>query len=92
MKSLTSGTANVWKRTVISLQITLEVYRAIILSTLLYARETWTVYYYHSKKPNHFHTTCLGKLVSIKWQSRIPDSEVLVRAGLTNIYTILMQS
>ena len=67
-------------------------YRAIVLPTLLYACETWTVYQRHAKKLNHFHTMCLRKLLNIKWQDRIPDTEVLAQADLPSIYTILMQS
>ena len=84
--------ANVWNRRGISLQTKLKVYRAIVLPTLLYACETWTVYQRHAKKLNHFHTTCLRKLLNIKWQDRIPDTEVLAQADLPSIYTILMQS
>ena len=84
--------ANVWNRRGISLQTKLKVYRAIVLPMLLYACETWTVYQCHAKKLNHFHTTCLRKLLNIKWQDRIPDTEVLAQADLPSIYTILMQS
>ena len=84
--------ANVWNRRGISLQTKLKVYRAIVLPTLLYACETWTVYQRHAKKLNHFHTTCLRKLLNIKWQDRISDTEVLAQADLPSIYTILMQS
>jgi hypothetical protein len=83
--------ANVWNRRGISLQTKLKVYRAIVLPTLLYACETWTVYQRHARKLNHFHTTCLRKLLNIKWQDKIPDTEVLSQAGLPSIYTILMQ-
>ena len=84
--------ANVWNRRGISLQTKLKVYKAIVLPTLLYACETWTVYQRHAKKLNHFHTTCLRKQLNIKWQDRIPDTEVLAQADLPSIYTILMQS
>ncbi|KAI0224060.1 hypothetical protein LSAT2_024917 [Lamellibrachia satsuma] len=84
--------ANVWNRRGISIQTKLKVYRAIVLPTLLYACETWTVYQRHAKKLNHFHTTCLRKLLNIKWQDRIPDTEVLAQADLPSIYTTLMQS
>ena len=84
--------ANVWNRRGISLQTKLKVYRAIVLPMLLYACETWTVYQHHAKKLNHFHTTCLRKLLNIKWQDRIPDTEILAQVDLPSIYTILMQS
>ena len=54
----------------------------MVLPTLLYACETWTVYQRHAKSLNHFHTSCLRKLLKTKWQYRIPDTEVLKRAGM----------
>ena len=67
----------------------LKVYRSVVLPTLLYACETWTVYQRHAKRLNHFHTSCLRKFLKIKWQDRIPDKEVLKRAGMQSIHTLL---
>ena len=83
---------NVWNRRGITTETKIKVYRAVILTALLYGCETWTVYQRHTRKLNHFHTTCLRKLLGIKWQDRIPDTEVLISAGLPSIHTILMQS
>ena len=55
---------------------------------LLYACETWTVYQRHTKRLKHFHTSCLRKLLQIKWQDRIPDTEVLKRAGMQSVHTL----
>ena len=82
----------VWDRRGISEPTKVKVYRAVVLTTLLYGCETWTVYKRHAKKLNHFHTVCLRKILGIKWQERIPDTEVLARAALPSIYTILTQS
>ena len=60
-----------------------------MLPTLLYACETWTVYQRHAKRLNHFHTSYLRKLLKIKWQDRIPDTEVLKRTGMQSIHTLL---
>ncbi len=68
----------------------IKVYKAAVLTTLLYGCETWTVYQHHSRKLNHFHTTSIRRILSIKWQDRIPDTEVLSRAGLPSIHGILM--
>ena len=67
---------SVWGRKGISLTTKIKVYRAIVLTTLLYACETWTVYSSHAKKLNHFHTSCLRRLLKIKWQDKVPDTEV----------------
>ena len=83
---------SVWCRRGITADTKIKVYRAAVLTTLLYGCETWTVYQRHAKKLNHFHTTCLRRILGIKWQERIPDTEVLDRAGLPSIHTILKQS
>ena len=66
-----------------------KVYRSVVLPTLLYACETWTVYQWHAKRPIHFHTSYLRKLLKIKLQDRIPDTEVLQRAGMQSEHTFL---
>ncbi len=43
-------------------------------------------------KLNHFHTTSLRRILGIKWQDRIPDTEVLSRADLPSIHTTMMQA
>ena len=59
------------------------------MTKLLYSSETWTVYQRHAAKLNRFHTTHLRKLLGIKWQYKIPDTEVLALAGLSSIHTLL---
>ena len=79
----------IWDRSGIRLDTKLKVYRSVVLPTLLYACETWTVYQRHAKRLNDFHTSCLRKLLKIKWQDLIPDTEVLKRAGMQSIHTLL---
>ncbi|KAK3765640.1 hypothetical protein RRG08_063677 [Elysia crispata] len=67
---------NVWERRGCSLTTKLKVYHAVVLTTLLYASETWTVYSRHARKLNHFHLSCLHRLLRIRWQEKIPDTEV----------------
>ena len=66
--------------------------RAILLPTLLCVCEKWTLYQRHARKLNHVHTTGLRRLLNIKWQDKIPDTEVLAQAGLSSIHTIMIQS
>ena len=81
--------ANVWKRNRIKLDTKLKVYKAVVRPTLLYACETWTVYQRHAKRLNHFHLSCLRKLIKIKWQDKIPDTEVLKKVGMQSMHTNL---
>ena len=72
--------ANVWECNEIVLYTNLKVYKAVVLPTLLNACETWTVYQRHGKILNHFHFSCLRKLLKSKWQDKIQDTEVLKKA------------
>ena len=80
---------SVWDQSGIRLDAKLKVYKAVVLPTLLYACETWTVYQQHAKRLNHFHRSCLRKLLKIQWQDRIPDTEVLKRARMQSVHTLL---
>ena len=82
----------VWNRKRIKLQTKLKVYKAVVVATLLYGSDTWTVYRHHVNKLNHFHTVSLKKLLKIKWQDKIPDTEVLTKADLPSIHSILIKA
>ena len=80
---------SVWDRSGTRFDTKLKVYKTVVLPTLLYACETWTVYQWHAESLNHFHTSCFRKLLKIKWEDRIPDTEVLKRAGMQSVHTHL---
>ena len=80
---------NVWERNGIRLDTTLKVYKAVVLPTLLYACETWTVYQRHAKKLYHFHLSCLRKILKIRRQDKIPDTKVLKKAKMQSVHTLL---
>ncbi len=68
------------------------VYRVVVLTTLLYACETWTVYSRHAEQHNRFHLSCLRTRLRIKWQDKTPDTEVLDQAGISSIHSLLQQA
>ena len=77
----------VWERRGISLETKLKVYRAVVLTTLLYGSKTWTAYRRHEKQLNHFHLRCLRNLLHIHLQDKVPDTEVLRQANFPSIIT-----
>ena len=77
---------NVWEQNGIRLDTKLKVYKAVVLPTLLYACGTWTGNQRHAKKLN---LSCLRKLLKIRWQERIPDTEVLKKAKMQSVNTLL---
>ena len=48
-----------------------------------------TVYQRRVKKLNHLHLSCLRKLLKIRWQDKIPDTEVLKKANMQSVHTLL---
>ena len=83
---------SVWDRRGISMNTKLKVYRAVVIPSLLYSSETWTVYARHAKALNATHLRLLRKLLRVKWQERIPDTEILTRSGMDSIHTMLLRT
>nr|VZI50187.1 unnamed protein product [Spirometra erinaceieuropaei] len=83
--------STVWNRHGLQLSTKLKMYKAVILPTLLYGAQTWTVYTRQARRLNHFHLSCLRRILRLNWQDRIPDTEVLERTGILSIYSMLRQ-
>ncbi|VDM00774.1 unnamed protein product [Schistocephalus solidus] len=83
--------AFVWNRHGIHLKTKLKMYKAVVLMTLLYGAETWTVYSNQSRKLNHFYLSCLRRILKLRWQDRMPDTEVLEWTGILSIPAMLRQ-
>ena len=83
---------NVWTRRGLSTSTKIEVYHAVVIPSLLYSSESWTVYSRHVKQMNSFHMRCLRKLLRIQWFDHIPDTEVLERAESESIYALITRA
>ena len=69
----------------------MTVYRACVLSALLYGSESWTVYSRQERRLNTFHMRNVTRILSIKWSDHITNNEALRRAATPIIYTLLRQ-
>ena len=71
----------------------LKVYTAIVMTTLLYGCETWTVYCSHARQLNRFHISCLRRLFRTTWQD-MPQTQrsSFKRAGLQSIHALLKEA
>ncbi len=63
--------------------------QSLILTTLLYGCETWTLYRRHEKLLQQFHLWRLRNIFIIRWQDKIPDTEILEKVDLPSIITIM---
>ena len=81
----------VWNNKMLTINTKVSVYRACVLSTLLYASETWTLYASQEKRLSAFHMRCLRRVLGINWSDKVTNNEVLERAKIPSIFTILRQ-
>ena len=56
-----------------------------------YGAETWVLYRRQIRLLERFKQRCLRSILGIKWQDRVSNEEVLKRASLPSIESILLQ-
>ncbi|BHF60146.1 hypothetical protein SprV_0100310800 [Sparganum proliferum] len=80
-----------WNRHGLRPNTKMKMCKTVVLSTMLYGAETWTVYTMQARRLNHFHLSCLRRILKLGSQGRIPDTDVLERTGILRIYPMLRQ-
>ena len=73
--------SRVWSDKDLTQNTKLAVYKTCVLTTLLYASETWTPYRSQTKLLERSHQQCLRHILHIKWESYTPDTDVLSKAN-----------
>ena len=73
------------------LSMKIQAYRAVVVPTLLYGAETWVLYRKQIRLLEQFHRRCLRSILGIKWQDYVSNKEVVIRASLPSIESILLQ-
>ena len=56
-----------------------------------YSAETWVLYRKQIRLLERFHQRCLRSILGIKWQDHVSNEEVLKRASLSSLESILLQ-
>lgn len=89
--TLSRLTKRAWNNKKLTENTKIQIYRACVVSTLLYGSESWTLRAAQERKLNAFHMRCLRRILNITWQDKVPNSTVLERANYTSMYTLLKQ-
>ena len=74
-------TKQVWGNDLLSERTKMCIHQTCVLLTLLYGSEFWMTYARKEQQLNRFHLCCLRRLLHIRWQARVTNTEVLERAG-----------
>ena len=68
-----------------------KIYRAIVISTLLYGAESWTVYRQQAKKLHAFMMRHLRSILKITLMDKVTNEEILDRTGLPSMESLLIR-
>ena len=66
-----------WQSHSLRLSTKLQVYRVVVVTTLLYGTETWILYRKQIRLLERLHQRCLRSILGIKWQDHVSNEEVL---------------
>ena len=76
----------------IKLSTKLKVYKAVVLTSLLYGCETWTLYRKQIKQLEGVHIRSLRSIMDIRWQDKVTNLQVLDRANAVSIKALLLKA
>ena len=79
----------VWSQKSLTTETKCKVYRSLVLSSLLYSAETYTLYRHHINKLTGVQMRHLRKIMNISWKDKITNAEVLKRAKMPSVEAIL---
>ena len=80
-----------WNNHHVSTRVKGKIYRAIVLSTLLYGAEAWTVYRRQVKKMHAFMMRHLRSIMRLTWKDKVTNKEILGRIGLPSMEDLLIK-
>jgi len=81
---------NVWRSSTLSLKIKLDLYTSFIISTAIYASETWKSTARIHQQLDVFHQRNLRKILGITWKDRMTNM-VLSRTGQRRLQDIVAE-
>ena len=80
-----------WNNHHVSMWVKGKTCRAIVLSTLLYGAESWTVYRRQVKKLHAFMMRHLRSIMRIIWRDKVTNKEIFERTGLPSMEDLLIR-
>ncbi|XP_068672186.1 uncharacterized protein [Montipora foliosa] len=81
----------VWNNKSLKCKTKIRVYRADVLTTLLYSSETWVTYRSHTRLLERFHQRCLRTILNIHWSDFITYVEALEQAEISSIEAMILK-
>ena len=81
-----------WTNRDIRLDTKISVYKAAVLTSLLYGCETWTLNKKQLVRLEKFHQTSLRRIAKIRWFHKVTNYEVLSRCNISTLQSMIDSS
>lgn len=81
--------SSIWKNRNILNNTKIRIYKAAVMTILLYGCEVWNTTKAQMKRFEVFHQRCLRRILRIKWFNRVSNVEILNRARINSIETYI---
>jgi len=82
---------NVWRSSMLSLKIKLDLYISLIVSTAIYTSKTWKSTARICQQLDVFHQHNLRKILGIMWKDHVTNIEVPRRTGQRRLQDIVAE-
>jgi len=82
---------NVWRSSTLSFKIKLDLYTSVIVSTAIYASETWKSTARICQQLDVFRQRNLRKILGITWKDHVPNMELLSWTGQRRLQDIVAE-
>jgi hypothetical protein len=77
--------SNIWKKRNVQTNTNIRIYKAAVLTILLYGSEVWNITKKQQQRLEVFHQRCLIRILRINWYHRTRNVDVLERARINPI-------
>ena len=81
---------NLWKSKQLSVHLKCNLYKALVLSAVLYSSETWTLSKLMERKLESFHCGCLRRILRVSYLEKATNEEIMSRSRLPQLSTMIM--
>ena len=81
---------NLWKSKQLSVHLKCNLYKALVLSAVLYSSETWTLSKLMERKLESFHCGCLRRILRVSYLEKATNDEIMSRSRMPQLSTMIM--
>ena len=81
---------NLWKSKQLSVHLKCNLYKALVLSAVLYSSETWTLSKLMERKLESFHCGCLRRILRVSYLEKATNDEIMSRSRMPQLPTMIM--